>query len=255
MSRRVIALQNGPLSPEQVAWFAVLDGGAECVLDGFSALHEQGLQGFPIDRVQTAVPLSGRPGRHELYVRRRSRRLTAEVVHPVRRPPTVRVGPAIVSALEQTELPLRGCALLAAVVQQRMIRAGDLRPLIVGTTTLPHRPLYVAASGDIEGGAHSLLEIDFRHLARRADIPAPRGQSVRGDARGRRRYLDADFGPFGVEVDGALHLRPLAWWDDMWRLNDVVIGGKPMLRFSSVGIRLDADRVVEQLRRAAQRWL
>jgi hypothetical protein len=125
----------------------------------------------------------------------------------------VRVGPAIVSALEQNELPLRGCALLAAVVQQRLIRTADVRPLVAATTTVPHRSLYVAAAGDIEGGAHLLLEIDFRQLARRAGIPAPCGQSVRADARGRRRYLDADFGPFGVEVDGALHLRPLTWWD------------------------------------------
>jgi hypothetical protein len=255
LSRRVVVLQTGPRSVAQVNWFAVLDGGSDCVLDGLSALHEQGLQGFPIERVQTAVPWTGRAGRHELYVRRRSRRLSAEVVHPARQPPMVRVGPALLGALEQNALPLRGCALIAAVVQQRLLRAADVRPLITTTMTLPHRSLYVAAAGDIEGGAHSLLEIDFRQLARRAGIPAPRGQSVRTDARGRRRYLDADFGAFLAEVDGALHLRPLTWWDDMWRMNDVVIGGKPMLRFSSVGIRLDPDRVTEQLRRAGQRWL
>lgn len=99
-----------------------------------------------------------------------------------------------------------------------------------------------------------MLEIDFRHLARRAGVRAPLGQAVRTDQRGRRRYLDADFGAFGVEVDGGIHLRPLNWWDDMWRLNDVVIGGKPMLRFPSVGIRPEPDRVVEQLRRAVWRW-
>ena len=255
LSRRVVALQTGPLTAEQVNWFAVLDGGAGCVLDGFSALRGQGLQGFPTDRVQTVVPLGGRAGRHELYVRRRSRRWSADAIHPVRQPPMLRIGPAVVSALEKTVLPLRGCALLAAVVQQRLLRAAEVRPLIIGEVTLPHRGLYVAAAGDIEGGAHSLLEIDFHRLARRADIRPPRGQSVRTDGRGRRRYLDADFGPFAVEVDGALHLRPLTWWDDMWRMNDVAIAGKPMLRFSSVGIRLEPDRVIAQLQQAAQRWL
>lgn len=161
----------------------------------------------------------------------------------------------MVSALEHNPLPLRGCALLAAVVQQRLIRAADLRPLIEDQRTLPNRSLYLAVTGDIEGGAHSLLEIDFRDLARRAHIAAPLGQAVRTDRNGRRRYLDADFGGFGVEVDGAIHLRPLNWWDDMWRLNDVVIGGKPMLRFSSVGIRLEPQRVIDQLRSAGQRWL
>lgn len=254
LSRRVVALQTGPLSPEQVAWFAVLDGGEGCVIDGVSALRQQGLRGFPVDRVLTVVPQSGRSGRHDLYVRRRSRRLTPDLVHPARRPPMLRIGPAVVSALESNALPLRGCALLAAVVQQRLIRSSDLRPLILDTSTLPHRGLYLAAAGDIEGGAHSLLEIDFRQLARRAGIAAPLGQSMRTDDRGRRRYLDADFGGFGVEVDGAIHLRPLTWWDDMWRLNDVVISGKHMLRFSSVGIRLDPKRVIEQPQQADRRW-
>jgi hypothetical protein len=52
-----------------------------------------------------------------------------------------------------------------------------------------------------------------------------------------------------------VHLKPLAWWDDMFRLNDIVIADKPMLRFPSVGIRLKRREVVEQLRRAAERWL
>jgi hypothetical protein len=152
-------------------------------------------------------------------------------------------------------LPLRGCALLAALVQQRLVRASELRSVVQAAGTLPHRRLYLNVAGDIEGGAHSLLEIDFRALARAAGLPAPRGQSVRLDRLGRRRYLDADFDVFGVEVDGAVHLKPLAWWDDMFRLNDIVIADKPMLRFPSVGIRLERREVVEQLRRAAERWL
>jgi len=92
-------------------------------------------------------------------------------------------------------------------------------------------------------------------LARRAGLPAPRGQAVRLDRQGRRRYLDADFGGFAVEVDGAVHLKPLDWWADTWRLNEIIIGGKPTLRFPSVGIYLQGDRVIEQLRLAGRRWL
>jgi hypothetical protein len=97
--------------------------------------------------------------------------------------------------------------------------------------TLPHRASYLAVAGDIEGGARSLTEIDFRLLARLAGLPTPRGQAVRLDRLGRRRYLDADFGTFAVEVDG------------------------PTLRFPLVGIYLQRDRVVDQLRAAGQRWL
>src|SRR3954452_398030 len=73
----VVALHTGPLTDEQVAWLAVLDGGDDCALAGLSALHQLGLSGFAVDRVQTAVPAgAGRPMRHDLFVRRGLRRLT-----------------------------------------------------------------------------------------------------------------------------------------------------------------------------------
>lgn len=254
LSRRVVALHNGRLDGRQQAWFAVLDGGPDCALAGLSALHELGLKGFDVDRWQTAVPLGLRGARHDLYVRRRSRRLSERALHPARSLPTMRPAVALADALENTTLPLRGCALLAAVVQQRLFRPGDLRPLVESESTLPNRKLYRATAGDIEGGSHSLLEIDFVKLACEADVPPPRRQVVRTDRAGRRRYLDAEFDGFVAEVDGAVHLKPLNWWDDMFRQNDLVIGGRPMVRFASVGIRLFRPRVIDQLRAAAARW-
>lgn len=254
LSRGVIALHNGPLTTEQVTWFAVLDGGDDCVLAGLTALHDYGLQGFPMPRLQLAVPIGGRPGRHELYVRRRSRRLDAAAVHPARRPRAMRREVALVDALEHVTLPLRGCALLAAVVQQRLLPASSVARLLMAERTLPRRALYDGVVRDIEGGSHSLLEIDFVRLARRAGLPLPSRQSVRLDRSGRRRYLDADFDKFAVEVDGAVHLKPLTWWDDMFRQNSIVLTGKPVLRFASVAVRLEPDQVVAQLREAWARW-
>jgi hypothetical protein len=180
--------------------------------------------------------------------------MTASDVHPSRRPAVLRVSAALIDALETTSLPLRGSALIAAVVQQRLIRADEVRPLIAATATLPHRRTYLHVAGDVEGGAHSLTEIDFHRLSRRARIPPPQAQSVRLDGSGRRRYLDADFGGWAAEVDGAVHLRPLSWWNDSWRMNEIVIAGKPTLRFPSVGIYLHRDVVIDQLQRAQQRW-
>ena len=54
---------------------------------------------------------------------------------------------------------------------------------------------------------------------------------------------------FAVEVDGAMHLQPASWWADQDRQNEVVIEGRPTLRFPSLTVRLDANRVIDQLTR------
>ena len=83
----------------------------------------------------------------------------------------------------------------------------------------------------------------------------PRRQVFRADRAGRRRWLDADFDGFSVEVDGAVHLKPLRYWDDMERQNDlIVVTGKPMLRFATVAIRLLPDVVIAQLAAANARF-
>src|SRR4051795_13683922 len=102
----VVALHTGPLADEQVAWLAVLDGGDDCVLAGLSALHQLGLTGFVVDRVQTAVPAgAGRPMRHDLFLRRVSRRLTPAAVHPVRLPPQMRATAALLDAPQNNQPP------------------------------------------------------------------------------------------------------------------------------------------------------
>jgi hypothetical protein len=254
LGRRVVALQTGPLTLDQARWLAVLDGGAGCVLAGLSALHNFGLKGFPIDRIYTAVPHGSRCAETATHVRRSSRRLTPDAVHPAKLPPTMRIEPAILDALDGAATPLTGCALLAAVVQQRLLPAHRLRATLEPALRLRNRALYLSVAGDIEGGAHSLLEIDFGQIARQAGVPPPIAQSRRVDAHGRVRYLDADFGGYACEVDGAVHLRPLAWWDDMFRQNALVIGGKPILRFPAVAIRLRKPQIYQQLRLAHSRW-
>jgi hypothetical protein len=252
--RRVVGLTTGPLSVEQVAWLAVLDGGPMCVIAGVSALERYGLAGFAVDRVQTAVPKDARPARHDLFIRRECRRLGPSSVHPAKRPPTMRLDLAIVDALQNMASPVRGCALLAALVQQRIVAADRLHRIVGGVATLRRRNVYLRVVRDIEGGSHSLTEIDFVRLAREAGIERPVRQAVRVDGFGRRRYVDAEFRGFFVEVDGAVHLRPLAWWDDMMRQNELVLTGKPVLRFPSVGIYLRRGDILAQLRAAAARW-
>lgn len=117
------------------------------------------------------------------------------------------------------------------------------------------RRLLLLTLDDIGGGSESLAELDFVRLCRPAGVPAPLRQSVRQDNSGRRRYLDAEFpfrsgrGSFAVEIDGALHLQPRTYWEDMARSNDVTITGIPVLRFPALALRLEPQAVVRQVRR------
>lgn len=58
-----------------------------------------------------------------------------------------------------------------------------------------------------------------------------------------------------MEIDGAIHLRPLSYWDDMeWHNDLVIITGRPILRFATVAIRLLPATVESQLQAAAHRF-
>jgi hypothetical protein len=111
------------------------------------------------------------------------------------------------------------------------------------------------AVADIAQGSDALSEIDFVRLCRRFGLPAPQQQTVRREADGRRRYLDATWrrrdGRLVVaEVDGALHLDQRRWWDDQQRHNELVLGDAIVLRFPTVVVRTQPLVVAQQLRRA-----
>jgi hypothetical protein len=251
---RVVVLHNGPLTPRQQRWRAVLSQ-HHAALAGLTATADYGLSGFGDETVHILVAhgtrVASMPG-VRVHV---SRRFGEEDIAPGRLLPTVRVERALVDAASWTHAPRKACGLLAAGVQQRLTTASRLRTELRSATKARHHALLTLVLGDIEGGADSFAEIDFGRLARRAGLPPPRRQAFRLDRAGRRRWLDADFGSFSAEVDGAVHLRPLRYWDDMERQNDLVIAtAKPILRFSTVALRLMQDVVVAQLGAAGRRF-
>jgi hypothetical protein len=161
----------------------------------------------------------------------------------------------VVIAAASLPKPRSACGLLAAVVQQGLARAEELRAAVDAVPNARHRRAMRAALDDIAQGSQSLSEIDFVRLCRRHGLPLPTRQAVRVDATGRRRYLDVEWRlPDGrvvaVEVDGALHLNARQWVDDQLRQNEVVLGGTVVLRFPSVVVREEPWLVVAQLRRA-----
>jgi hypothetical protein len=254
VTSRVVVLHNGPLTLPQRQWVAVLSQPG-AALAGPTAAAAHGLQGFedPVIHVLVRHESTSHPVRGVRV--HRSRRFSPDDVHPARTVPTVRVERALVDAATWCPQPRKAAAFLAAGVQQRLTTAERLRPELLAATRARHRAFLLHVVGDIEGGAQSFGEIDFGRLARLAGVAPPKRQRFRYDRLGLRRYLDVEMAGYDVEIDGAVHLRPLRYWDDMDRQNDlIIVTGRPILRFSTVGIRLMPDRVIEQIAGADERF-
>jgi hypothetical protein len=252
--RRVVVLHNGPLTTRQRWWVAVLaQHGA--ALAGITAATEYGLSGFDEDTIHLLLRFGSRrhpaPGVH-LHV---SRRFGAADIHPGRAMPTVRIERALVDAASWMAPERKACAVLAAGVQQGLTTAARLKPELASATGAHHHRLLTRVLWDIEGGAQSFAEIDVGRCAALAGLAPPVRQAFRYDRAGRKRWLDVDFKGFSAEIDGAVHLKPLRYWDDMERQNDlVIVTGKPILRFSTVAFRIGRDVVIAQLAAAGQRF-
>jgi hypothetical protein len=150
-------------------------------------------------------------------------------------------------------------AVLAAGVQQGLVRVDDLRLLVGRMETLHRRKLITEVLADIAGGSQAISELDFlRLVVRPFGLPEPSRQSARRDRRGRRRWIDAawDDRKIAVEIDGAQHTQdPLQRWDDMERDLDLTLDGYHTLRFPAWLVRHNpgyvARRILEALSRSA----
>jgi hypothetical protein len=254
LGRNVVVLHNGQLSDEQRLWVAVLLPGKLCALAGPTASVAAGLTGFDTAQVHIVVS-HGTHVHAPAWVKvHESRRFTRADVNPRAAPPRTRVARSIIDAATWSRSPRRAAAILCAGVQQRLTTVDRLMTELDRAGSIRHVGIMRAVLGDIGGGAHTLAEIALGPLAAQAGLPAPRRQAYRPDAEGRPRYLDAEFDlPDGtvlvVEVDGRGHMAVESWLDDSDRQNEVVIDGRPVLRFPSIVLRLDEAKVVRQLRR------
>jgi hypothetical protein len=252
ISSTVIVLHNGPLIQAQQWMAAVLTAEAPTGLAGRTAAQAAGLVGWGVAPVHIVVRRGAKVNPIDEFSIKvhESRRFTAADLIE-RTPRRVSTERALVDGAVWSTHPRTACGLIAAGVQQRLTTASRLRETLAVAGQVRHRRLLYAVLGDIEGGAQAVSELDFLRFCRRHGFPRPTLQ-VRVDGRGRRRYLDAEFQRhdgrrIGVEIDGAIHLVAATYWSDMSRLNDLVIGGRRILRFPSSVIYADDPQAVEQL--------
>ena len=168
--------QSGPLSATQQLWSALLWGGKGALLAGLTAARLEGLHGFTEPGIHLLLPATNQVRKEpirgspravvgESIVVHRSRWLDELDVHPVRQPPRTRVARSLVDAAAWTATDDRARALLAAGVQQRLVRPGDLMAITARPTRLRRRLLIQATLADVAGGAHALSELDFGSLS------------------------------------------------------------------------------------------
>jgi hypothetical protein len=95
-------------------------------------------------------------------------------VHPTRQPRRTRIARSLVDAAAWMPADRGAMAVLAAGVQQRLVRVDDLRQVVARIETLRRRTLMTGILDDITGGAQALSELDFtRQVVRAYRLPEP----------------------------------------------------------------------------------
>jgi hypothetical protein len=159
-------------------------------------------------------------------------------VAPDRTPRRHSISRAVIEMAADAETDARACALIAAVVQQKLARPVDLDTFLDTRRTLPRRGLLRDAIGDVAGGAESLPEVEYARALRLAGLPAPTRQRVIELPNGRF-YLDNDFEPWAVtvEINGSQHGTPEARDYDDGRRFDLQKEGRLVVDISSHLVR------------------
>jgi hypothetical protein len=219
-------------------------------LDGVSALHAAGLTGFQTDVVHVSVPATHRPPRvpgirvHVVCARDEGDVVGAGI-------PRVRPAPATIRGAHWAVSDRQAALIVCLAAQQGLVTG----PALLVAATRAHgrtrRAFIRDLVRDVADGAHALGELDFARLCRLHGLPEPTRQVVRRGPRGRI-YLDVAWEEHGVvaEIDGVQHRQGLAVTSDNLRRNALQLDGEITLTIDLVGLRLETDAFLGQVRSA-----
>ncbi|AEG43174.1 hypothetical protein [Isoptericola variabilis] len=255
VSRDLVALHTGPLDDAATLWTAVLGAEPPVAIGAWTGLRLHGLQGWERPGTHVVVPRGAKPWRPRGVVVHESRRFAPEDVTVVGDLPVHRVERCAVDAAAWQRSARTAVGLLAAVVQQRLSTPERLWEQLERVGKVRFHRLMRLSLHDIAGGADALSEIDFARLCRARSLPEPRRQERRRDARGRLRFLDAEWTlPGGrrlhVEIDGVGHMEVGRWYDDLMRDAELLPDERTVrLRFPAMAVRAEPERVVDVLAR------
>jgi very-short-patch-repair endonuclease len=212
-----------------------------------TALHAAGLTGFRDDRVHLSVKHNAHvPQVDDLVLHKVVRRTEGELT--TAGIPRVIPAVAAVRAAHWAVSNRQAALLLVMPVQQRLVTGPQLVAASRSVRGRTRRAFIPSVARDIADGAQSLGELDFALMCRRRELPEPTRQAIR-KLSAQRAYLDAAWEDIGlvIEIDGSQHQWGVASTDDQFRQNELVIGGDRVLRMTLMGLRLDAERFMDQV--------
>jgi hypothetical protein len=250
----VVILHNFEPTRRQLMWAAVLDAGFPAALASHTSLELHGFKPFAREAQQLhlLVERGAKVTAHPMVVVHESRRLAPEYHVSVAGLPCTPSPRSAIDAAAWQPWPRFACALVAAVVQQRLCTVDELEQAMQYVGRVRHKAHLREALRDIRGGSEALSEIDLVRVCRRFGIQAPDRQAKRTDRYGRIRYLDAEWELLDgrrvvLEVDGAHHLDVESWQADICRERAVVVGGANVLRATSIELRVAPKQVIDDL--------
>ncbi len=249
---RVVGTTTGQLTWLQRCWLGVLHAGPRSLLGGLSAAALWGLSGWERPQITVLVEdeLSFEPVPGVAFFRSRRPFELLNAARPGM--PTARLEPAVL-LYAGYEAPVRAAhGVLAACVQQRLTTATRLVEWIDSLRPLRRARSLRGTLRDIDGGAHSVAELDVARMCRTFGLVLPDRQRPRCDRSGRRRWTDCEWDlPDGtvlvLEVDGAFHLDVMTWGADLKRARGITTRGRIVVRCSAYELRHETEDVATDL--------
>lgn len=186
----VASTHSGEPTDRQRAGAFRIHGAAGAELTGDVALVESGFGGKELPSLDVAVPWPHRVVDDELLGGPRLLTHTLRRLAPMTlgdRPlPIVRPCYAVLYAAAWAATDRAAKWRIAAVVQQRMARAGDVRLALADFSRSPRRALLSCVLGDVEFGAHATRQLDFLRFCHHHRLPLPDRMQVKVRANGTR---------------------------------------------------------------------
>ena len=254
VGEHVVVAHNHVLTRRQLMWAVTLDPTGCVALGGLTALETAGFRFFgeEMTLVHVVVQRGAKTWPHPAVKVHESRRLDPLDLDATSRLRRTRVARSALDGAAWQPFPHYACAVVAAVVQQRLCTVADLETEMRHVGRIRHKQHLRVALADIGGGAEALSELDLGTVCREAGIAPPLRQVVRRDRQGRRRYLDAEWRlsdgrTLVLEVDGAHHMAAEHWEQDVRREREVVASGRIVLRATASEVRHAPEALVADL--------